>query len=123
MRLRLCLRGVEARALENNVNADLAPRKVLRVLLRVDLQRLAVDRDGVRLVVSLNGVQAFADLAAVAALSGIVLQKMCEHGGLRKIVDRNNLITLSAEHLSERQTANAAKTIDCNFNCHDCYTS
>ena len=49
----------------------------LRVLLRVDLQRLAVDRDGVRLVVSLlNGVQAFADLAAVAALSGIVLQKV-----------------------------------------------
>ena len=119
VRLGLRLRGVEARALEDNVNADFAPRKVLCVLFRVDLQRLAVDRDGVRFVVGLNRVQAFADLAAVTALRGIVLQKMCEHGGLRQIVDRNNLVTLSAKHLSERQTANTAKTIDCNFNSHD----
>ena len=36
-----------------------------------------------------------------------------------QVVDRNDFVTFSAEHLTERQTANAAKTIDCNFYCHD----
>ena len=34
-------------------------------------------------------------------------------------VDGNDLVALSAEHLTESQAANAAKTINCNFNCHD----
>ena len=118
--LALSLRGVEAGALENNVNTDLAPRKVLSVLLSVDLQGLAVNCDGVSLVVSGNRVESFADLAAVTALCGVILEQVSQHGGLRQIVDRNDLITLSAEHLSERQTADTAETIDCNFNCHDC---
>ena len=43
--LGLVLGAVETCALENNVNADLAPRKILSVLLSVDGQGLAVNSD------------------------------------------------------------------------------
>ena len=38
-------------------------------------------------------------------------------GGIAKgqVVDSDNLITLSAEHLTESQTADTAKTVNCNF--------
>ena len=34
------------------------------------------------------------------------------------LVDSHNLVALSAEHLTESQTADAAETIDSNFNRH-----
>ena len=58
----------------------------------------------------------FTDLAAVTALSGIVLEKVSEHLGIGKIVDGNYLIALCAEHLSERKTADTTETVNSNFN-------
>ena len=42
----LLFAGVEAGALQNNVNADLAPRAILSVLNGVDIDLLAIDDDG-----------------------------------------------------------------------------
>ena len=111
--------AVEAGALQNDVNADLAPRQFGSVRFFIDGQGFAVHRDGVGFVVRGHGVQILTDLTAVTALSGVVFQQIRQHRGFGQIVDRNDIITLRAEHLTESQTADAAKTIDCNFNSHD----
>ena len=105
------LGGVEASALQHNVHADLAPGQILGVLLGIDLDGLAVHSDGI-----LTG----GDLVSqsIAALSGVILQQMSQHSGAGQVVDRHNLVALSAKHLTESQTADAAKTIDSNFNRH-----
>ena len=89
----------------------LAPRNVLSVLLSIDLDRLAVHSDAV--LASLNLVSVL-----VGTLSGIVLEEVCEHLRAGEVVDCNNFITLSVEHLTESETADTTKTIDSNFYCH-----
>ena len=37
---------------------------------------------------------------------------------ISKVVDCDDLVTLSVKHLTESQTANAAETIDSNSNSH-----
>jgi hypothetical protein len=60
-------------------------------------------------------VETFADYSAITLLSCIILEKVSEHRGLSKVVDSNNIITLSAKHLSERETTDTAETINSNF--------
>ena len=111
MSLALILRGVETGAFQNYVYADLAPGQILGVFLRIDLDGLAIDSDGI-----LTG----GDLVAqsIAALGGILLQQMSQHFGAGQIVDCDDLIALGAEHLAESQAADTAKTVDCNFYRH-----
>ena len=80
--------------------------------LRVNGDLLAVDNDVV--LASLNDMA----LSSVVALSGVVLQQMSQHLGGSQVVDSDDFEALSAEHLTESQTADTAKTIDCNFNRH-----
>ena len=110
----LFLAGVEAGALQNDVHVQLAPGAVGGVLLGVDLDFLAVHDDGV--LGGLNGVQVFADVAAVGTLSGIILQQVGQHSGAGQVVDSDHFIALSAEHLTESQTADTSKTVNRNFN-------
>ena len=112
----LLLAGVEAGALQNDIHVQLAPRSILCVLDSVDLDLLAVDDDGI--LSSLDGVLAFADLAAERTLSSIVLQQVSQHLGAGQVVDCDDLVTLSIKHLTESQTANTTKTIDSNSNSH-----
>ena len=110
----LFLLGVEAGALQHNVYIQLAPGAVGGVLFGVDLDLGAVHDDGI-----LSGgysVLVLADLAAVGTLSGVVLEQMGQHRGAGQVVDGDNLVALSAEHLAESKTTNAAKTVDSNFN-------
>ncbi len=79
------------------------------VLNGVDLDFLAVDDDGI--LGSLDRVLAFADLAAERTLSGIVLQQVSQHLGAGQIVDRDDLVTLSIEHLTESQTTDVAEAV------------
>ena len=110
----LILRGVEAGALENNVNAELAPRAGVSVLLSVDLDFLAVNDDGI--IGSGYGVLALADLAAEGALSGIVLKKVSEHLRAGKVVDSNYFVALCVKHLTESKTTDTTETVNGNFN-------
>ena len=111
MRLALFLAGVEAGALQNNVHADLAPGQVGSVLLAVDLDLFAVHDDG--------SVLRFDGVTLIAALCRVILEQMRKHLRIGQIVDRNDLIPFGTEHLTECQTTDTAKTIDCNFNCHN----
>ena len=110
----LLLGAVEAGALQNNVNTKLAPRAIVGVLLSVDLQRLAVNDDGI--VGGLYSVLVLTQVAHEGTLSGVVLEQMSQHAGAGQIVDCNNLITLCLEHLTESKTADTAKTINSYFN-------
>ncbi len=116
MSLGLSLAGVETGALQNHVNTQLAPGQLGGVGLGIDGDLLAIDGDGA--LASGNGVG-----QSILALSGVILQQMSQHLGGSQVVDGDNLVTLSAEHLTESQTTNAAETVNCNFNCHDKITS
>ena len=126
MSLALCLRGIEAGAFENDVYAELAPRKVLSLGLRIDGDFLSVNDDGTGgydglAVLAVNGglnvdsVEILADPSAVAALSGIILEKMREHLGVGEVVDGNDLVAGSVEHLAESKTSDSSEAVDCNF--------
>ena len=118
MSLCLCLAGVEAGALEHDVNAQLAPGQFRSVRHLVDDDLLAVDNNVVVFafaLVEINGMT----LRNIVALRGVVLQQMRQHLGGSQVVDGDNLVAFRAKHLTERQTADTSKTIDCNFNRHE----
>ena len=104
----MCIRdslfaGVEAGALQNNVNAALAPRAILSVLNGVDLDLLAIDDDGI--LGSFDGLLVLTDLALERVLSGVVLAQVSQHLGSGQVIDGNNFVALSLKHLTESQTA------------------
>ena len=130
MSLSFSLAGIEACALENYVDTQFAPRQLSCVRLSVDSDLLAVngDRAGSNnslAVLSKNSVLVsysvltLTKLAGETALSGIVLQQVSQHLRAGQVVDCNNLITLSLKHLTESQTTNTAKAVNCYF-CHNC---
>ena len=116
MSLRFRLGGIETSTLQNYVYTDLSPRKIRGILLCVDPDGLSIYGDGV--FTSLNGMLAFTDMTCISALSSIILKQMSQHLRIGQIVDRHNLIPFRSEHLSECQTADTSKTIDCYFYCH-----
>ena len=107
----LVLSGEETGALENYVDAELAPGELFRVRLRVNGDFLAING---------NRVLACDDLmlASIVALRGVILQKMREHLGGSKVVNGDNLGALMAEHLTESKATDAAKTVDSYLYCH-----
>ena len=112
----LLLGAVETGALQNDVNAQLAPGAVLGVLDGVDLDLLAVHDDGI--LGGIDSVLVLTDFAQERALRSVVLQQVSQHLGAGQVVDGNDLVAGSLEHLTERQTADTTKTIDCNFDSH-----
>ena len=127
--LGLGLGGVEAGALEHDVNVQGFPGQVGRLGLGVDGDFLAVHGDGAGNLHGLavffehglfgfDGVLVFADHAAVTLLSGVILEQMSQHRGAGQVVDGNDLIPGSVEHLTESETADASKTVDSNFYSH-----
>ena len=111
MSLSLRLGGVETGALENDVNTQFSPRKVLSLGFRINGDFLAADSDGILTGANLIRI-------SVSALRGVILQQVSKHLGAGKIVDGNDFKTFSAKHLTERQTTDTTKAIDCNFNRH-----
>ncbi len=105
----LVLGCVETCALQNYIDVKILPGKVCRVLLSVDSDFLAINDDGV--------LGSFY-LSIITAMCCIILQKICEHIRRCKIVDRNNVIAFSLEHLSESKTTDTAKSINCYSYCH-----
>ena len=126
MRLALCLRAVEAGALQNYIDSKLAPGKVGSLGHSVDCYLLAVNNDcagsydslailGINSRLAVYGVSVLANLSAVAALSGVVLEKVSEHLRLGEVVDSDNLVALCAEHLPEGKAADSAESVNSNF--------
>ena len=74
------------------------------------LPSLAVfSEDGVLVI---HRVLSFTELAGEATLGGVVLQKVSKHFGAGEVIDGDNFITISLEHLTESQTTDTAKTVD-----------
>ena len=125
----LILRSIETCALENDVDVESAPRKVSCILLLVDSDLLAIYLDvtssfltilSERSIVERNCMDGLlTDDALITTVSGIILQELSQHLRAGQVVDSNNLITGSCEHLTESQTADTAETIDSYFYvCH-----
>ena len=110
----LLLRGVETGALQDNIDIQSLPRKVLCVCLLVNRNLLAVDGNGI--LTCLDRVLALAVLSEEATLRSIILQQVRQHLRLREIVDRNNLIALRLKHLAERKASDTSKSVNRNFN-------
>ena len=112
MSLGLLLGQVNAGALEHVLNTQLTPGdegSVAVGLIGEDLDGLAVDGDGAVLVVA-------DDFAVEAAVDGIVLHAVSDVGsGMTGSADGNNLDIVRLDSGAERQGADAAETIDANF--------
>ena len=111
MRLGLCLCRVEARALKHDIDIMLTPGDLRCIRLCVDVDLLAVDRDGV--LTGLDGI-----CILIATLRGVILQEMGEHLRARQIVDCDDFIAGRIEHLTEGETTDTTESIDSNFYCH-----
>ena len=113
--------GVEAGALNDELDAEGGPRKVGGGLGGDDEDILAVDDDDV--VLSLvGGALLGADLAVEAALGGIVLEEVGQVVGGDDIADGDD-VELSAEEAlldesAEDEATDAAKAVDSNLESH-----
>ena len=59
------------------------------------------------------------ELTAETALSGVILQQMSQHLRASQVVDSNNFITFSLEHLTESEATNTAEAVNSYFYvCH-----
>ncbi len=114
VRLGLRFGSVETGAFEDDVDIEFAPGKFGSVGLGIDGDLFAVDRNGV--LTGFDRVQVLADATAETALSGIEFQKIRKHCGSSQIVDRDDFITFRVEHLTEREAADTAKSVNSYFN-------
>ena len=102
--------GEEAGGLDDDVGADLGPRQIGRIALTEDRDRLAVDGD---LCFSGNHRHANAPEHAV------VLEQVRQGLGVREVVDAHDLDVCAAlKQSAEEISADAAKAIDANLDCH-----
>ena len=111
VRLALRLGSKEAGALENDINPQLPPGKILGVSLFVNPNIFAINGQGI--LVALDC------MAGVSSLHAVVLQKIGQHLGIGQVVDGDNLKLFIPENLAEGKPSDSAEPIDCNFN-HSC---
>jgi hypothetical protein len=110
------LRGVfllreDAGRLDDDVDAQLAPRDVGGVALGEDLDGLAVDGDRV------GGV---GDLLLEAAQDGVVLQQVSGGRGVTQVVDSHDLdVSTLLQQRAEVVTTDAAKAVDAYADRHE----
>ena len=116
MRHGFFLGAIEARAFEDDVYAELAPRAFLRVLDRIDLDFLSIYDNGI--LRGLDRMLCFADHAKIRTLRGIVFEQVSEHFRACQVVDGDHFIALGIKHLTECQTSDTAEAVDGNFNRH-----
>ena len=113
--LSLFLIEIHAGALEDVLDTELAPGDeggVAIGLVGENLDNLAVDGDGAVLVVA-------DDFAVEAAVDGIILHAVSDMGsGMAGGVDGDDLDVVGLDGGAEGQRADAAETIDANFDRH-----
>ena len=109
--LSLLLGQEQAGGLHNILNAQLAPGNLLGLELGIDHDPLAIDGDG--LVIVLDG-------AGELTMHGVIAQHVGHVvGGHAGVVDAQELNVLPVDAGAEDQTADAAKTVDANFDAHE----
>ena len=100
----------EAGAVDHDVGAHFVPLQVGGVALGGQADLLAVDDH----VAAVDG-----DVAIEAAMHGVVLQHVGQVVGLEQVVDGDDLDVLEVlRDSAEHHAADAAKTVDTDFDCH-----
>ena len=117
--LSLVLAAVETCALEHYVYLQFSPRKVSSLGFGINGDFLSVNGDATgsnnRLsVFCKNGVLVRNGVTHcnVVALSRVILQKVREHLGAGKVVDSNDFVSFSTEHLAECKTTDTSESVD-----------
>ena len=109
MRLGLGAVGEEAGGLDDDVDSEVAPRKVARLAVGQDLDGLAVGDDA---------VFGRDDLVERAAVDRVVLQQMGHRGNVTEVVDRNHFDVRVVRHRAIREATDATKTVNTYLRCH-----
>ncbi len=99
----------ETCALQNDVNAELSPRKFFRV---------AVSQNFYVLAVYFEEAVVYFDFAVEFALSCIIFQQVSEHFRIGQVVDCDNLDTLHVLNAAESQTSDTTKSVNSYFYSH-----
>ena len=104
------LAGLEdARGLNDDFHAQLAPGKVVGVALGKNLHGITVGHEAL-----------FGDLNRVegTSMNGIVLEQMRHRGDVAQVVHGDNLDRGIFHHRAERQASDATETVDAYLDCH-----
>jgi hypothetical protein len=110
----LFLRREETRALEHDVDAELAPRQLRRVALRAHLDAVAADDERVSIDADLHRERTVRRVVACEVRVGF---------GVTEVVDGDDLNLVRALRLIERAqdvATDATVTVDCDFDGHGC---
>ena len=102
--------GEKARRLDDNFDAQVAPREVGRFAVGQDLDDLAVGDDA---------VFSCLDNVVGLAVNGIVFQKMGHRGDVAQVVDGNDLDFGVVRHNAICETPDTAETVDSYLDRHD----
>ena len=108
--LSLLLGQEQTGGLDNVLSAQLAPGQISGVALSGDRDLLAVDNDGI-----LSGLHS----ALEDTVHGVILEHVGQVVGRAKVVDADDLDFGVVQAGTEDHTANAAKTVDTNFDGHN----
>ena len=109
MALRLFLGQEQAGGLDHVLCANLVPLQVRGILFRGDADGPAVDDEGIVGIV--HG-------AVETAVNGVILEHVRHVVRRDQVVDANDFDVGIANRSAEDETANAAKAIDTNLDCH-----
>ena len=109
MGLALLLGQEQTGGLDDVLGAQLAPGNLGGITLGIDGDLLAVNHDG-----ALGG----ADSTLELTMHGVILQHVGQVIGGAQIVDAHDFDLRVIDAGAEDHTANAAKTIDANFDAH-----
>ncbi|MNC33717.1 hypothetical protein D3C75_821210 [compost metagenome] len=99
----------EACAFQNDLNAQVAPRKLFRLSVGQNLNFLAVYLE--ETVMHFN-------VTVESALSCIIFQQMSQLLRVSQVVDCNNFDSFYFLNATECQTADTSKTVNAHFNTH-----
>ncbi len=101
--------GEEARRFEHDIDAEVFPGKLSRILDGQHLELVTVHRDA-RFARLDCGVQ--------VAQHGVVLEQVGQRGGAGQVVDGDEIDIVVAERGPHDVAADAAKSVDANPDCH-----
>ncbi|MNY31176.1 hypothetical protein D3C86_1653250 [compost metagenome] len=99
----------EACALQNDVNAEVAPRQFFRVAVRQNLNFFAVHFE--EAVMNFNFTLEF-------TLSCIIFKQMSKHLSVSQVVDCYHFDTFYILNTAECKASNTSKTVNTNFYTH-----
>jgi len=104
--------GEDTGGFNHNIHTQIGPVQVGGVFFSEDAHHVTIHHD-----VAIDHFH----VAAIVAVSGVVLKQVGVLFGVKQVIDGDDfqIFRIAFHHCFEDKTANAAKTIDTNFDCHN----